>query len=159
MENPQINVKIIGPARENGEVLLEDLRDLCTSLGTTLRATEEAITNDTPHIKYRIIDLNHGSASITIQACEKRPATNIAGMTVDLFQKTVKSLELGTQIDPRISPLVLDSYKQFASLFQRRALTLLIGAFRLTSQFIANIDRLLGFVIDAEGTISGQIAM
>jgi hypothetical protein len=157
MEKPQINVKIIGPAKEDGEVLLEDLRDLCASLGSALRATEEVITNNTPHIKYRIIDLDHGSASLTIEAYEKGPTTNLTNITVDLFRSTIRSLEQGSEIDPRISLFALESYKQFASLFHRRALILLVGAFRLTSQFIANIDRLLGIILDAEGTVSGQV--
>src|SRR5260370_40251414 len=103
-----VTVRLVGPDEEGGAVRFEDFRTFCAKMTDCLRRSEAAVTGQTGRIRYRIVDMQGGSAAMTLEAVAPRQTRkNKPDRRADvlaLFKRTVATLEVSTDYDHRLAP-------------------------------------------------------
>ncbi|MBI3465124.1 MAG: hypothetical protein HY000_19015 [Planctomycetes bacterium] len=121
-----------------------------------LRRAEAVVTGERQQIRYRIAGLETGSAGMTVEAIAPKKGPDRRMEVVGLFKKTVADLQAGAFTDPRWT---LDDLRGFRELIAplKRTKQVWVDGQQLTSQYIANIDKILGSSVGAEGFVSGRL--
>lgn len=155
---PTLTLKLVGQDDEGGAVRFEDFRTFCDKIMECLRRSEFAVTRRIGSIRYRIVDMRGGSAALTLEPIapvqKKKKKPDRRQDVVGFFKRTVASLEVSTNYDPRLSPDDLVAFRELRAPL-RRTKEVWVADAQLTSQYIANIDRILGTPIRSEGSVSG----
>ncbi|HVC98955.1 MAG TPA: hypothetical protein VND64_35145 [Pirellulales bacterium] len=74
-----------------------------------------------------------------------------------MFRKTVSAIQRGKGLDPRIGPDDVSAFKKLASPLNRGSKSVFIDDTEITSQYIANADKILNTSLAQEGTVSGSL--
>ena len=72
------------------------------------------------------------------------------------FKKTVSDLQIGTKIDPRVTLDDLVVFRQLVAPLKRTK-EVWVDTSQITSQYIANIDKLLATPLVTQGSVSGFV--
>jgi hypothetical protein len=93
---------------------------------------------------------------MTLEAIRPRKGPDRRVEVVEFFKKTVAELQVGTSVDSRLTP---DDLRDFRGLFAhlRKTKEVWIGQSQVTSQYVANIDKILGNSVRSEGAVSGLL--
>lgn len=156
MPSPEIKVRLVGSDEDNGAVRFEDLRIFCDKMAICLRRSETVVAKRSGRIRYRVVELHAGSAAMTLEAIRPKNGADRRAEVVEFFKSTVADLQAGTSVDPRLTP---DDLRGFRDLLGRlkRTKEVWIGEGQLTSQYLANIDKILRSSIRSEGAVSGLL--
>jgi hypothetical protein len=157
MSETRLEARLEPPVTPGREIQFDDLTRLCDRLKECLRATESALTDEAPHAKYQLVELELASVDIALKPLRGSRLEDIAASTIRLFTSTVAALQFDGIVDPRINRAALQSYRKFADTFLKRDSTVRIGGVSLTTRFVSNIDDLLGRYFVSEGTVKGRI--
>jgi len=150
-----LTVKLVGSDEDNGVVSFEDFRNFCDNLAKCLRKTDELVSGGQPKIRYRITSLASASASVTLEPITSKNGHDYRGEVIGLFQDTVVGLQEGRHVDPRIGRDTLEIFRELINPLNRRTKEVWVGSARLTKQYEANIENILGNSIPSDGSVSG----
>ena len=155
-ENHTITARLMGADDENGNVRFEEFRFFCDKLSECIHRVERVVTNRQPSIRFRITSLENKSAGLAIEAVQPRKGDDCRLEVVGLFHDTIFNLQRGHNIDKRLS---LDDLMAFRDLYGklRKTKQLWFNGKEITSQFLANIDVILGKTYKSEGSVKGRL--
>lgn len=154
MTNRQtMTVKLLGAPDDDGAVQFGDFREFCDNLSACLRRVEFVALGH--KLRYRIAELRSGSAELTLAPIA---GANGGGEVVfALFGDTVKALQLGQPVDRRFDGDDLQAFRKLGEPLTKRARAVWLAGTSVTTQFIANIDRIIGAAIPSEGSVKGSL--
>lgn len=155
MADEQLTITLVGADEDDEDARLGDFAKFCATLTQCLRIIEQLETDHRGKAGFKIVNLTHGSAGLTIATVPPKRGETLNGRVLRGFRETVQNLETGGPVDVR---LTLDDLRQFRKLREgkyRKGVT--VGDVEITTQYIANIDRILGKAIESEGSISGRL--
>lgn len=154
MKAKTLSVKLTGSDGDGGDVILDDLREFCGALTSCLRTLERRV--EVPaRLDYRVVGLRHGSCGLTILPAADEADTGAGDEVLDLFNDTVRALQTGKRLDPRLDSHALNEFKKLAQPFKSRVRSIKFGRFPITNRFTENIDKLLARPAEAEGEATG----
>ena len=154
----RLTITLVGSDQDEGNVQLSDFRRFCDSLTSCLLRIESKLSEPaTAKLRYRIIDLSSGSASLTLEPIRPPKGSDIGQDVINLFSKTVLSIQAGKTVDPRLNNDDLWAFRRLADPLNRKIKEIKIASTRVTSRFIANIDELVGTTIPSEGSVKGRL--
>ncbi len=154
VSTPAITVRLVGSDEDNGNVRFNDFRMFCDRIADCLRRAEAIVTNQAGRIRYRVVALQAGSAMMTLEAVAPKKGKDRRAEVVAFFRKTVGDLQVGTAVDARLTPDDLERFRDLRATL-RKTKEVWIEDGQLTSQYLANIERLLGSSIASEGFVTG----
>lgn len=156
-QDVKLSMRLVGPDEEGGAVRFDDFRIFCDKIADCLKRSEIAVTHQAGKIRYRIVDLHGGSAALTIEpiAPTGKRTRDRRAEVVSFFKRNVASLEVSTNYDPRLTPDDLLGFRDLVAHLRRTKEVWIEGVGRVTSQYVANIDKILGTPIRSEGSVSG----
>src|SRR5947209_4592053 len=113
MPDPKVSLRLVGADEDNGVVRFEDFRIFCDKIAECLRRAEMAVTRHAGRIRYRLASLAGGSAAMELEAIPPRSKRTVDRRTevVRFFTATVAELQVGTKVDPRVTPDDLIVYR------------------------------------------------
>lgn len=153
---PRIDIKLIGAKPDCGLARLDDFVSITSSLQKCLREIERCITGNKPLGEYRVTDLACKSASVSVEPIQDRLFS--AWLEVpELFLDTVNRLQGGNDVDKRLDDDALTTLRMLFSPNKRHGASVLIGATRITEQFVKTIDRLVEPAYTELGSLSGRL--
>lgn len=158
MPDPRVSLRLVGSDEDNSAVRFDDFRVFCDKLSECLRHAEMAVTRQSGKIRYRVAGLEGGSAIMVLEAVAPRSTKtrDRRAEVLSFFKKTVADLQKGVEIDRRVTPDDLVVFRELrASL--KRTKEVWIETNEITSQYIANIDKLLETPVVTEGSVSGFV--
>lgn len=158
MPKPSLPFTIEGTEEDGGAVLLNDLRAFIRTLSDCLEIVEKRIVGTTD-LRHLIADMKASSAYMKLQpATRKKSKSSNAGQEVyEWFEKTVRDLEAGRATDPQFNKEDLKEFRKLAQLTLGGKKKVQVAGVQLTTQFVANIDKLLGSTTRAKGTVKGRV--
>lgn len=158
MPRPKLTVTLVGSEQDGGNVQLADFRKFCDSLTLCLRRVETKFPDGAlTRLRYRIVSLSHGSASLTVEPIPPSKGNDFGPDVIDLFSETIGSLQSGKPVDPRLNNDDLGAFRELAAPIHRNVREMRIAKTNLTSRFIANIDEIVGTAIPSEGSVKGRL--
>src|SRR5438132_7834706 len=101
MAAPKLRVTLVGSEEDQGEVLFGDFRDFCGTLALCLRKVEEIVAPE-PGLRYRLTGLHSGSASLELVPVPPKKGPDPSEAVYKLFVETVKGLQYGARVEPRL---------------------------------------------------------
>lgn len=150
-------MRLAGPRRLGGDVLLTDFRDLCKSLAACLRRSEEIVSRGEAILRHRIVDLGLGSAVLALSPVARDDGPNLGSEVYRFLAETVDRLERGQTVDPRLTDEDLQAFRGLANTVAKEQGSVWIGGIELTTQYLATIDKIIGGAIPSEGTVTGRL--
>jgi hypothetical protein len=154
---PSLPVKLSGADSLGGSVLFADFREFCEALTSCLRVVENVVSRKSK-IRYLISDMRTGSPlTMTLAPLPPRKGQDVREEVLGLFVETVGGLEEGGVIDPRFTKEDLRTFRRLAEPLGRRLAGVEIASRRITTNFLANVDVLIGASIPSEGSVSGRL--
>jgi hypothetical protein len=156
MATKNLTVELIGDQANGGDIGLVDLRDYLANLANCLKLVEEKIPFGS-RLDYRIVGLRHGSAVMRIHPVGKEGDTKKGPKVLGLFTNTIKALEAGIKVDRRINGPDLLAFKKLAQPLSGRLTAVRFNKKKITPQFTAHIDQILGSAILSEGSVRGKV--
>ena len=157
MADNTITVRLVGADEDNGVVRFEDFREFCDNLGRCLRKSESVVSTQQPRLHYRIRSLTGGSPCVTLEALPPTKGLDRRQETLALFRDTVVRLQHGQAVDTRLNRDAIESFRGLVSPLRHKTKEVWVGQSRLTTQFEANIEHLLGSSVPSEGSVSGVL--
>jgi hypothetical protein len=156
VQDDQISVRLVGLDEDGGAVRFGDFRTFCDRMADCLRRSEAIVAETSGRVRYRIVDLQSASAGLTLAAIPPAKGLDRSKAVVGFFKQTVAQLQSGGRIDPR---LTLDDLKAFREMIVRpkRTKEIWIDGGQVTSQYVANIDRMLDQSLRSVGTVTGRL--
>jgi hypothetical protein len=150
-----ITVRLVGADEDNGVVRFDDFREFCDNLARCLRKSESIVSTQQPRLHYRIRSLEGGSACVTLEALPPTNGPDHRQETLSLFRNTVVRLQQGQAVDTRLNTDAIESFRGLVSPLRRKTKEVWVDQSRLTTQFEANIEHILGSSVPSEGSVSG----
>ncbi len=158
MLRPKLTITLVGSPEDHGDVELADFRRFCDSLTVCLRHVEAKFAEGaTTRLRYRIVDLSKGSASLTLEPIRPSRGPDPGDGVIELLSRTVGNLQSGTPIDPRFGKDDLEAFRRLAAPINGRVREIRIAKTKITSRFIANIDELIGSTVSSQGSVKGRL--
>lgn len=156
MKSPEISLVVVGPKEDRGEVQFGVFREMCDTLASCLRRVEGIVSRKT-HLKYRVVDLNKGSAMLAIEPIPPIEGHDPSKDVVAFFVDTVSSIQAGRSVSPKLTSDDLRVFRKLAGPLNKKAREVKVSGTKLTTQFIANIDKITGVAIPSEGFVKGRL--
>jgi hypothetical protein len=156
MNLDKLKLVLKGSEDDSGDVVLNDLKDFVAAIATCLKRVEKKFEN-APRVDYRVIDLSHSSACLTIAPVTNSQDKSHGPLVLGLFAKTVSDLEEGKKLDSRITSSDLLEFKKLFAPKKHKVRAVDVGKTKLTDRFENNIDRLLESAIVSEGSARGLV--
>jgi hypothetical protein len=158
MAEPALSFLLEGAQEDGGAVLLHDLRAFVKTLTDCLEIVEKRLVG-TGDLRHRIAGMKVGSAYMLLQPAPKGKtrAPDAGRVVYEGFGKLVGDLEAGRGPDPRFDAGDLKTFRKLAHLTLKGTKKVQVAGVPLTTQFVANVDKLLGGVVRARGTVKGRI--
>jgi hypothetical protein len=158
MSAPSLPFTVEGSDADGGAVLFNDLRAFMKALADCLTLVEKR-TLGTAELRHRIADMQSSSAHMTLEpAPRKKAAQSDSGRVVyETFEKTVANLEAGRDIDSRFGQEDLKEFRKLAQLTLGGKKKVQVAGTQITTQFVANIDKLLGGTTKSKGSVKGRV--
>jgi hypothetical protein len=150
-----IRFTLEGPENSGGTVFFADFRALMNDIAKCLKLVELR-TERGARVRHEVSDLKYASATIELTAVSPRREPEVGKRVYDTFKQVVKGLERGENVDPRFRREDLEAFRDLARPVTRKA-KLMVGGVRVTTQFVANIDRLLLETFRSRGTVKGRV--
>lgn len=154
-----LTVRLVGLDEDNGLVRFEDFTEFCENVAQCLRKAESIISDEPARIRYKIAGLQAASAAITLEAIPARNGRDLRGEMLKLFRNTVTQLQAGRRIDRRVDRETLEAFRKLIRPLHRRTKQVWVESACLTTQYEANIDRIVGSSIPSEGSVAGILEM
>ncbi len=151
-----IRTRLVGADEDAGAVQFDDFHVFCDKMYECLRITEQVVTKRAGRVHYRIVQLNSGSAAMVLEAVAPKKGEDQRAEVVGLFKKTIADLQAGKPVDPRLTSRDLKKFRELRAALKRTKEVWLDGAI-LDSQYVANIDRILGSTVKSEGSVTGLL--
>lgn len=149
-----IDARLVGPDEDGGLVQFHVFRHFCDLMSLCLNRAEAVVTAESGRIHYRIVSLQDSSAAIGLEAIRPKRGGDHRSEVVSLFKKTVRALQAGEAVDPRLTPGALRDFRRlYAEL--RHTKEVWIDGKQITSRYVANIDEILKPAINSEGSVTG----
>jgi hypothetical protein len=147
-----------GADEDGGAVMLNDLRAFIKTLSDCLQIVEKRELGTTG-LRHRIADMKVSSAYMKlVPAPKKKTRAPEAGRVVyEKFEETVSDLEAGRPVDAKFRKEDLKEFRKLAQLTLGGKKKVQVAGVQLSTQFVANIDKLLGSVIKSKGTVKGRV--
>ena len=142
-----------GSEKDGGAVFFADFRNFLDDLAQCLRAVELR-TGDGQRVRHQVSNLTTGSATVELTAVSPTRAPDAGKRVYDAFKGTVRALQRGEHVDPRFRPEDLKAFRELASPVWKEKRVCIAGV-QLTTQYVANIDKLLGGLVQSRGSVKG----
>lgn len=149
----QLTFRLVG--KDDGFVEFDDFVGFCDTIQRCLRVSEQTVVGRSGCVKYRIVDLECGSAVIKIEPRSKRD-DDAGRKTAVFFRETVDALNRG-KVDPRMQTDALEAFRGLADPLKKQARRVVIGKTTLGEKYVSTISQLLDEVSSYEGSISGLL--
>lgn len=153
---PTLTVGIEGSQADGGAVPVDAFGDFLHAVSRCLRRVTSRL-GDAPRLRHTLTDLRASSAYATMAARGGTQTTRAARLTYDLFSETVDAIEHGKKVDPRFTNGDLKEFRKLAAPLEKGAASIQLGSARITRNYVANLDTLLGRLVRSIGTVKGQI--
>ena len=158
MAKPLITFRIVGSDLDDGAVTFEDFVSFCANVTKCLKSVEHVIVGAPSHVRYRISDLQYGSASMTLTPVPgPKGRARECQQVASLFRKTVEAIGKGVTVDKRFQSDDLRRFRDLAQPLERRAKEVWVGRTRITGKFTENIDKLIEDAFLSQGEVAGQL--
>jgi hypothetical protein len=156
-----LRARLVGTNEQFGKVRVDDFSSLLNSVLKCLRRSESILSGSPPQLRYCVSDLKASSAEISIAGADQQYCGVDVNDVTAFVATTVKSIQDGAGIDDRIGHSDLETFRELAKAILRgSASELWLGNGRLysiTSQFVANIDKLLDTTPRSYGCVTGVL--
>lgn len=148
-----LTLKIVGADEDSGEARLADFLVLGQSVLACLRVIER---HEKARVDYTLSDLKHSSAAMEVEPTIKTRAEGTR--VLKGYKRTMHSLQYGkTPLPYDFTRDELETFRQVSRPLNMRAKEVWADGVQLTSDYSANIDRLLGQDATSKGAISGKL--
>ena len=97
------------------------------------------------------------SACVTLEPIPPKRGPDRTAEVVETFRTTLGNLQAGRPVDPRLSFDDLSAYRELVAPLERRAKGVWLDGVSLTTEFAANIDRIIGNTLASEGFVTGRL--
>lgn len=149
--------KITGPDQDGGATQFGEFLRFGDALLKCLKVTETAVTDSAPAIRYEIAEMKAASAAVTLQPVRPKKGPDARKEVAGLFLATVAAFQSGAPIDSRLRTAeALDAYRKLAMPIERES-KVEIGTTFLTTEYIANVDKVLGQANESVGSVTGHL--
>jgi hypothetical protein len=155
MSKASMTFKLEGSDKDGGAVLFKDFRTFLDDVANCLRRIQDRIGSE--RVRYRITDLKAGSAIVTLEGMSPRKSPGAAQDVHDTFARTVRALESGDRPDSRLRPDDLKAFRKLAQPVLNGEKRVEVAGIPLTTQYVANIDNILGGGVRSTGTVKGRV--
>ena len=153
-----LTVKLVGTPDEDGAVYFSDFEDFCNSLQSCLRRAEVTVYGRAGQLRYKIQDLRSASAEITLEAVMRTPKERDRRKSVfNLVKGTVRSIQSGRRLSPRVTPDDVAAYKKLALPLSKGVHKVWVDDTEITLAFVKNADRILKSAIMQNGSVTGVL--
>lgn len=156
VNSSSLTITATGSTAADGNVALTELRALLDNLSQCLRLVESVVAGTTS-LQYLITGLETGSATVTLTPAPSKKARNAGVEVIGTFSNTVRQIEKGESIDTRFKEDDLLKFRKMVEPFQRGGRKLKIAGTNVTSQFLANVDKIISGSIPSHGTVKGRL--
>lgn len=159
----EITFSLIGAARDNGLVRLNELAECISYIQDCLRETERCITGRKATLTYVVKSLTVGSPAVgVIEAKKPRRRADYRKEVATVTRQTVVSLSRGERkFDPRLDHEAIKPFRKFAALVlkgdDRAKCGLIYDGTVITPQFFVTVDRALQVEEYSLGSVSGRL--
>jgi hypothetical protein len=154
--NPSIEARLVGTDEDAGYVQFDDFRHFCDAMSVCLHRAEKVVAGDGGQIRYRVKELQCGSAIIGLEALRRKKGQDVRTAVVRFFKDTVAAIQSGRSIDSRLTAEGLSEFRKLYTVV-KRAKEVWIAGKLITSRYLANIDEILRPALVSEGTVRGRI--
>src|SRR6185312_1848107 len=144
-----------GTEESGGAVFFADFRAFIDDVAECLKLVDLR-TGPGTRIRHKVSDLRFASATVELTAVSPPRAPDSGKQVYDTFKKTVKSIQRGESVDPRFRREDLVAFRDLAKPVMRNKRVVVAGV-TITTQFVANIDRLLAGSTRSMGTVKGRL--
>ncbi len=116
---PRIVVRLAEPVHPHAAVDFYEFGDFCDAVAACLRRAESIATGSSGRIRFKVVGLEVGSATVEIEA--ERPPTgrDDRAKTVRLFRNTIKNIESGRKPDHRLGRDDIQVFRKLANPLER----------------------------------------
>jgi hypothetical protein len=152
--DPTIDARLVGADEDGGHVQYDDFLRFCDVMSACLKRAESAVTGQTARIHYRIVSLRDSSAGIGLEAIRPKKGADYRTEVLNLFKKTITTLQTEGKIDPRLTPEALEDFRKLYKAPRKTKEIWIIGK-QITSRYLANIDEILKPALASEGSVTG----
>ena len=157
MPQNTLTIKLVGSEDDNGLVRLDDFTGVCRALSKCLRRVDDVVRPEGSRLRYRIVAMQAASAAITLEAIRPSTGRDERGAVVGLFRDTATRLQAGKTPDGRFTFDDLEAFRELVLPLDRHAKEVWVDGSKLTSDYVANIDRILGSAIPSHGQVTGRL--
>jgi hypothetical protein len=148
-----ITVELKGP---RGSATLSDFSVVCSTLRNCLRNVARCVIGE-EEVEFDLSDLRRSSAFIEVAPMPNgKPMDDLVEVS-QVFRDTVKALEAGRGIDPRLDFRTLGAFNGFSALARKRKTLLSLGGTQVTAHFADHVYALLQPDSTALGSITGRL--
>jgi hypothetical protein len=155
--NATVTVMLKGPPALDDQPQLAQFLKFCGKVGRCLRIIEGRDLDERQRVRLVVADLRTGSAVMQIAALPPQRGADRRQAIVAEFRHTVRSLQNGLPISHRLTYSELRDFRTIAAPLQSGATEAWIDDVRITTQYTANIDRILEGGAKSTGSISGRL--
>lgn len=153
----EVDIRLRGSPDDNGDIRLEDFTGFCARLTSCLKRSEQIVSQRMKaQLRYRITNLKNESVGLSVEPIRPRQGIDLRSQVVHFFRDTIAALQRGSEIDQRIGYDDLQAFRELASPLARNMRVDLAGT-EITTQYIANIDKLLAGAVQSLGSVSGKL--
>jgi hypothetical protein len=94
---------------------------------------------------------------MTVSTVSPPDAPQAGREVYDTFKRTIRALESGDKVDSRLRPSDLKVFRELAAPVWRGEKRVRVAGVQLSTQYVANIDKLVGTTTRSKGTVKGRI--
>ena len=157
MAQNTLTVKLVGAEDDKGLVRFDDFMGFCRALLKCLRRVDDIVRPEGDRLRYRIVQMQAGSAALTLEAIPPATPKDDRGAVVSLFCETASRLQAGKTPDKRFAFDDLEAFRELVLPLDRHAKEVWVNGSKLTSDYVANIERILGSAIPSVGQVTGKL--
>lgn len=157
MTQNTVTIKLVGAEDDGGFVRFDDFTGFCRAVSRCLRRVDDVVRPEGSRIRYRIVEMEFASASMSLEAIRPRTGRDDRAAVVALFRETTSRLQLGRHPDTRFTFNDLEAFREIVFPLNRHAKEVWVDGSRLTSDYVANIESILGSAIPSIGQVTGRL--
>ncbi|MGD0898735.1 MAG: hypothetical protein ABR915_12935 [Thermoguttaceae bacterium] len=152
-----LTIRLVGSPDDHDLVRFDDFTTLCQIVSKCLRRVDEAVRPEGRRLYYRIIDMRFASAAVTLEPICPPGNAGHGRAVLRVFRDTVSRLQRGKLPDKRLTFDDLEAFRDLMRPLQRHTREVWVNGSRLTDEYSANIERILGSAIPSKGQVSGRL--
>lgn len=155
VDTPTFRFTIEGAADQGGLVSPQEFGTFLLQISKCLKAVAPLV--GTFRARHVISELQIGSAAAGLSPVGGRRAVQAGAKQYKFVEKTLKQLERGKEVDPRLGYAELEQFKKLGHPLRHGAQSVNIGNVKLTDKFLTRIDDLMGGATRSIGTVKGRM--